>query len=120
MTPASFETLAAIIRARSGGVLTPDQGYMLETRLGTLLKREGLRDLDALAARLRQPCSEALAQDMTELLTTNESSFFRDGRPFEHLRGSCRRCTRRARPASHCASGRPPARPGRRPIPSRS
>jgi chemotaxis protein methyltransferase CheR len=24
---------------------------------------------------------------MTELLTTNESSFFRDGKPFEHLRG---------------------------------
>jgi chemotaxis protein methyltransferase CheR len=87
MTPATFQALAEIIRARSGGVLTPDQGYMLETRLGTLLKREGLRDLDALAARLRQPRSEALAQDMTELLTTNESSFFRDGRPFEHLRG---------------------------------
>jgi chemotaxis protein methyltransferase CheR len=87
MTPATFSALTAIVKARSGGVLTPDQGYMLETRLAGLLKREGLRDLNALAARLHGVRSETLAQEMTELLTTNESSFFRDARPFEHLRG---------------------------------
>jgi len=87
MTPASFTFLTGIVRARSGGVLGPDQGYMLETRLTPLLKREKLPSLDALADRLKQPRSEAIAQEMTELLTTNESSFFRDGKPFEHLRG---------------------------------
>lgn len=87
MTPASFTFLTGIVRARSGGVLGPDQGYMLETRLTPLLKREKLSSLDALADRLKQPRSEAIAQEMTELLTTNESSFFRDGKPFEHLRG---------------------------------
>ncbi len=86
MTPASFAFLTGIVRARSGGVIGPDQGYMLETRLAPLLKRERLPSLDALAARLRQPGTDALAQEMTELLTTNESSFFRDGKPFEHLR----------------------------------
>ena len=87
MTPDSFNYLAGLVKARSGIVLTADKGYMLETRLGALLKREGLRDLDALAARLRLPGSDTLAQEMTEALTTNESSFFRDGHPFEHLRG---------------------------------
>jgi chemotaxis protein methyltransferase CheR len=86
MTPASFAFLTGIVRTRSGGVIGPDQGYMLETRLAPLLKREGLAGLDALATRLRAPGTEALAQEMTELLTTNESSFFRDGKPFEHLR----------------------------------
>ena len=101
MRAATFTTLAAMIHARSGGVLAPDQGYMLETRLAGLLKREALRDLDALAERLRQGRHEALAQEMTELLTTNESSFFRDGRPFEHLRTQL--------PALHRA--RPPGQP---------
>jgi chemotaxis protein methyltransferase CheR len=87
LTPATFAALTSIVKARSGGVLTADQKYMLETRLAGLLKREGLKDLDALAARLQGPCSEPLSQEMTELLTTNESSFFRDTRPFEHLRG---------------------------------
>lgn len=87
MTPATFAFLAGVVHARSGGVIGPDQGYMLETRLAPLVKREGLRGLDALAERLRMPGTEALAQEVTELLTTNESSFFRDGKPFEHLRG---------------------------------
>jgi chemotaxis protein methyltransferase CheR len=87
MTPATFTFLTGIVRARSGGVIGVDQGYMLETRLTPLLKRENLPSLDALADRLKQPRTDAIAQDMTELLTTNESSFFRDGKPFEHLRG---------------------------------
>ncbi len=87
MTPATFNALVGMVKQRSGGVINTDQGYMLETRLAPLLKREGLAGLDALAQRLQRPGSDTLAQEMTELLTTNESSFFRDGRPFEHLRG---------------------------------
>jgi chemotaxis protein methyltransferase CheR len=59
---------------------------MLETRLGPMLRREGMAGLDALALRLRAPRAEALTAEMVEALTTNESSFFRDGKPFEHLR----------------------------------
>jgi chemotaxis protein methyltransferase CheR len=97
----TFEFLAGIVKSRSGGIIGPDQHYMLETRLGPLLKREAMRDLDALALRLKAPRGEALAQEMTELLTTNESSFFRDGKPFEHLRMLL--------PALHAA--RPPGQP---------
>ena len=86
MTPESFAFVAGLVKARSGLVLTPDKGYMLETRLVPLLRREGLASLDALALRLRGPGAEALAGAVTEALTTNESSFFRDGKPFEHLR----------------------------------
>ncbi|MBR0683957.1 protein-glutamate O-methyltransferase CheR [Roseomonas eburnea] len=86
MTPESFSFLAGLVKTRSGIVLTADKGYMLETRLGPMLRREGLTGLDALALRLRSPREEALAAEVVEALTTNESSFFRDGKPFEHLR----------------------------------
>ena len=86
MTPDSFAFIAGVVKSRSGLMLTPDKGYMLETRLGPLLKQNGLADLDALAVRLRDPRASALADAVTEALTTNESSFFRDGKPFEHLR----------------------------------
>ena len=86
MNPATFQYLAGIVKQRSGGVLTADQGYMLDTRLAPLLKREGMATLDALAMKLRTPGGEKLAQEMTELLTTNESHFFRDGKPFDHLK----------------------------------
>ncbi len=86
MSPESFAFIAGLVKSRSGLVLTPDKGYMLETRLGPLLKRDGLASLDALATRLRDPRSAPLAEAVTEALTTNESSFFRDGKPFDHLR----------------------------------
>lgn len=87
MTPLSFDIVARTVKARSGLVLTPDKLYMLETRLGPLLRREGIATLDALAARMaRGPAEAALIGAVTEALTTNETSFFRDGTPFEHLR----------------------------------
>ncbi len=86
MTPDSFNFLAGLVKARSGIVLTADKGYMLETRLGAMLRRESIPGLDALALRLRGPKAEALTAEMVEALTTNESSFFRDGKPFEHLK----------------------------------
>ena len=55
MTPDSFRFLADLVKARSGIVLTADKGYMLETRLGAMLRREGIDGLDALAWRLRAP-----------------------------------------------------------------
>lgn len=86
MTPESFDFVAGLVKARSGLTLTPDKRYMLESRLAPLIRRESLISLDALALRLRDPRSAGLADEVTEALTTNESSFFRDGKPFEHLR----------------------------------
>ena len=86
MTPDSFAFIAGVVKSRSGLMLTPDKGYMLETRLGPLLKQHALASLDALATKLRDPRASALADAVTEALTTNESSFFRDGKPFDHLR----------------------------------
>jgi chemotaxis protein methyltransferase CheR len=86
MTPETFATIASLVKSRSGIVLTSDKAYMLDTRLAPILKREGLASLDQLAPRLRDFRGEALLRDVVDALTTNESSFFRDGRPFEHLR----------------------------------
>ncbi|MBK1661594.1 CheR family methyltransferase [Paracraurococcus ruber] len=86
MNKESFAFIAGLVKGRSGLVLTADQGYMLETRLGPLLKKEGLASIDALALKLKDPRATALAEAVTEALTTNESSFFRDGKPFDHLR----------------------------------
>ncbi len=82
----SFELVSRLLKTRSGIVLTPDKVYMLETRLAPLMKRDGIACLDTLAARLRAAPSGPLAEAVTEALTTNETSFFRDGGPFEHLK----------------------------------
>lgn len=82
----AFQILADLLRSRSGLAIGPDKLYLLETRLAPILRRENLHDLAALAFRLRGPATEALARDVVEAMTTNESSFFRDDKPFAHFR----------------------------------
>jgi chemotaxis protein methyltransferase CheR len=86
MVQPGFAEIAALVRRRAGIVLTEDKSYLLETRLGPVLARFGLGSLEALGAKLRALPGEAMERAVVEALTTHESSFFRDGRPFEHLR----------------------------------
>ena len=86
MTPQSFEVFATLLRSGSGLAIGPDKAYLLETRLAPLIKREGLTGLDALAMRLRSPAQSVLVREVVEAMTTNESFFFRDDRPFAHVR----------------------------------
>jgi chemotaxis protein methyltransferase CheR len=82
----AFDTLAGLLKARSGLVIGQDKIYLLETRLAGILKREALSDLGALAEKLRRPGAEALSRDVVEAMTTNESFFFRDDKPFQHFK----------------------------------
>jgi chemotaxis protein methyltransferase CheR len=86
LTHGTFDTIANLLRVRSGLAIGQDKLYLLDTRLAPILKRHGLRDLNALAERLRVPRIEPLTHEVVEAMTTNESLFFRDGKPFEHFR----------------------------------
>jgi chemotaxis protein methyltransferase CheR len=86
LSPAAFNTFATVLKSRSGLVIGPDKLYLLETRLAPILKREQLRDLATLAERLRAPGNDALIRQVVEAMTTNESFFFRDDKPFQHFR----------------------------------
>ena len=79
-----FDTIAAVLKARSGLSLGADKSYLVQARLEPILKKRALSSLAALADRLRS--DPALERDVVEAMTTNETLFFRDGRPFEHLR----------------------------------
>ena len=86
LSPLAFETLASLLKSKSGLVIGTDKTYLLETRLAGLIKREKLTDLNGLADRLRRVGSDTLAREVVEAMTTNESFFFRDDKPFLHFR----------------------------------
>jgi chemotaxis protein methyltransferase CheR len=57
LSPLAFETLATLLKTKSGLIIGIDKLYLLETRLAAIVKREKLADLngwqsvcDALAA----------------------------------------------------------------------
>lgn len=80
-----FDFLCNLLKQRSGLALTPDKGYLIETRLQPVAKANGLGDVRALIAQLRANSNSPLAYQVVESMTTNESMFFRDTKPFEIL-----------------------------------
>ena len=85
MSPADFEFLAGFLKARSGLALHPDKQYLVESRLMPLARKAGLDSLGGLVMRLCGGADRALATAVVEAMTTNESYFFRDTLPFDHL-----------------------------------
>lgn len=86
MKPGDFEFVAALVRERSGLVLTADKAYLVESRLAPLARKEGVADLTALIALMRSRRDERLFAAVTDAMTTNETFFFRDKTPFDILR----------------------------------
>jgi chemotaxis protein methyltransferase CheR len=86
MKPEDFTFFCKLILDRTGLVLGPDKTYLIESRLTPVARKHGLSGLDVLATTLRQGRDAALLRDFTDALMTNESFFFRDGKPFEQFR----------------------------------
>jgi chemotaxis protein methyltransferase CheR len=87
-TAAEFTYISDMVRTRSAIVLEPGKEYLVEARLAPLVRELGLGSIGALVAKLRQPAAGPLAERVTEAMTTNETSFFRDVAPFQALRST--------------------------------
>ena len=86
MTPLEYEFLRKLLKERSGLDLSPDKQYLVESRLIPLARRGGLPGISELVQKMKAGSTEALVGEVVEAMTTNETFFFRDKIPFEHLR----------------------------------
>ncbi len=83
MKTEDFEVYRKILETTSGLVVTPDKAYLLESRLGPVVRKWELDNIEALSNKLRGSPEKELINDVMEAMTTNETSFFRDMHPFE-------------------------------------
>jgi len=81
-----FDFLCESVKQRSGIVLSPEKAYLVENRLAPIARRTDHADVPALLATLRTKQEENLLREVTDALTTNESFFFRDQKPFDAFR----------------------------------
>jgi chemotaxis protein methyltransferase CheR len=78
--------LRELVYGLTRNVLEPTRDYLFETRLSKLLRNNGMSRLEELVRRLRATKNPALENAVAEAMTINETSFFRDVRPFDLLR----------------------------------
>ena len=85
MTPSDYEYLRKLLKERSGLDLSADKQYLVESRLLPLARKSSLPGIPELVQKMRNGAN-ALTGEVVEAMTTNETFFFRDKIPFDHLR----------------------------------
>jgi len=78
--------LRQLVFGLSQNVLDPTRDYLFETRLTKILRNQSMSNLEELVRFLKANKNPTLERAIAEAMTINETSFFRDGRPFELLR----------------------------------
>jgi chemotaxis protein methyltransferase CheR len=85
VTPLDYEFLRKLLKERSGLDLSADKQYLVESRLVPLARKAGLAGISELVQKIKSG-TDPLTADVVEAMTTNETFFFRDKIPFDHLR----------------------------------
>jgi len=81
-----FDVYKDLLMEKSGLMLTPDKSYLLDSRLTPIARKFGFANLETLTAALRGVPKPELVTAIVEAMTTNETSFFRDSKPFDQFR----------------------------------
>jgi chemotaxis protein methyltransferase CheR len=82
MRVADFELYKDLLYEKSGLVITPDKSYLLDSRLSPVAKKWDFMSIELMTLQLRALPDSDLVRDVVEAMTTNETSFFRDIKPF--------------------------------------
>ncbi|HEY9566653.1 MAG TPA: protein-glutamate O-methyltransferase [Thalassobaculum sp.] len=116
MNASDFQMMATMLKEQSGLMITPEKAYLVENRLQPVARRWGFANLDQLVGALRTRPDGKLRKDVVDAMTTNESLFFRDIKPFDLMRDvvlppllTARASTKRIRIwSAACSSGQEP------------
>ncbi|MDA3788714.1 MAG: protein-glutamate O-methyltransferase CheR [Desulfobacula sp.] len=76
--------LAGIVHKQCGIVLKKNKAYLIESRLQPLIEEYCFSSFEALIAKAKD--SSQLTNHIVDLMTTNETSFFRDKKPYALLK----------------------------------
>jgi len=86
MGPDNFKFICDYLYRESGLVLNEEKAYLLENRLMPIVRKYELESVDTLVTKLRMGALAAAGPEIVDEMTTNESLFFRDTKPFEQMR----------------------------------
>ena len=85
LTATSFDWVRQLVHKESAIVLQPGKEYLVEARLLPIARQRGIADVSAFVESVRTRPDADSTRSIVEALTTNETSWFRDGDPFTAL-----------------------------------
>jgi chemotaxis protein methyltransferase CheR len=81
-----YAYLRQLVLSESANLIDPSRNALFETRLTPIARLAGASTLEDFVGILRVDRTTQLHRAVAEAMTINETSFFRDGKPFEALR----------------------------------
>jgi chemotaxis protein methyltransferase CheR len=85
LTAQEFAFISGLVRRDAAIVLEAGKEYLVEARLLPLARQSGLPSVSEFVNRAQQRPEPEIYAKIVDALTTNETSFFRDGEPFKQL-----------------------------------
>jgi chemotaxis protein methyltransferase CheR len=85
LTAQEFAFISGLVRRDAAIVLEAGKEYLVEARLLPLARQSGLPSVSEFVNRAQQRPEPEIHAKIVDALTTNETSFFRDGEPFKQL-----------------------------------
>jgi chemotaxis protein methyltransferase CheR len=87
LTAGEFAYISGLVRRDAAIVLEPGKEYLVEARLMPLARQTGAATVSEFVTRAQQRPEPDVHRRIVDALTTNETSFFRDGEPFTAMTG---------------------------------
>ena len=85
LRPGEMQLMRQLVLQLAGVSLDDSKGYLVETRLGPIAEKAGCANFNELYFRLRYATDTPLVQQVVDAITTHETTFFRDGAPYDAL-----------------------------------
>ncbi|MCI5064982.1 protein-glutamate O-methyltransferase CheR [bacterium] len=85
LAESDFRFISDLVRDESAIVLEAGKEYLVESRLLPVAQQDGFSSIADMIKKLRETGTMVLKLKVVDALTTNETSFFRDIKPFEML-----------------------------------
>lgn len=83
---AEFDEFRAFLQQACGISLGENKQYLVTNRVRRLLEEHGLSSFGELIHALKDRSNRRLKDQVVDVMTTNETFWFRDGYPFEHMK----------------------------------
>ncbi|KAA1257779.1 Chemotaxis protein methyltransferase Cher2 [Rubripirellula obstinata] len=77
------DAVCGLVLDLCGVYLDSSKSYLIESRLGEIVKRHGCNSYREVVDRVRRTSDLRLKSEIIDAITTNETLFFRDNSPFE-------------------------------------
>lgn len=85
MNRPDYQAFARFLETTCGILVGPGKAYLVDSRVGPLLRETGIGSLAELIEQARAPGAGALRERIVDAMTTNETLWFRDGHPYQIL-----------------------------------